>query len=595
MPRPQRARDEDYTRRSMCHDFAQGACARPACPFSHTLVDPSRLLQLIGDLSAYQAPKGPLETVFVTLEFRVLDGGQGEWTVRVRHVGRVTLAGLRYDVDVTQPRPKVAKADTLLDAIKDLEKQVFGRVAPVPWKQGDPQATLCKHTTESCGRDGSLCRNSHSLVDLSHLEDLLRQLCEQHRSCGDLTSPAYISYLECPRAGRYWRVYESNLDMYAEWITDGPDFATAVARYSAYTKGRVERWARAFSNLPQSQMSAGGNLRASSSASQDAPPPYSEMAASGLPTRSTSTRIVPPAIPQPSCWLLSQSTQTRGYQSIAGPSSASRAGSLSAQTKPPALMVDVTSKSNAAGPAPYSEVCTSHTFTTCPAAVQVDVGVKTKPKAFTTPPLTPSPFAYRIAMPPAAAVNVRVLVNADDTSRPSSFYPSTSSRSASEHQPLSVSSATRVDLPAKPPTSCAATFGRRTSYAGVACYNSVSTHTPPMDPSVRVQQWRATLPPPATARPPSTTTPPSKYMDIQGLPYLVALLIIGLVMSYGHYLTEPEFWGRVAEVMMRPAKWTMEVLLRFLAELASLLCLALTPEGLAISAALFCCAAMCFH
>ena len=78
MSRPQRAPDDDHARRSMCFDFAQGQCRRPACPFSHTLVDPDRLLQLVGDLSAYQVPKtSPFETLFMTLEFRVLDGGQG--------------------------------------------------------------------------------------------------------------------------------------------------------------------------------------------------------------------------------------------------------------------------------------------------------------------------------------------------------------------------------------------------------------------------------------------------------------------------------------------------------------------------------------
>ncbi|GJE89629.1 hypothetical protein PsYK624_057330 [Phanerochaete sordida] len=597
MPRHQRARDEDYTRRSMCFNFAQGACVRPACPFSHTLVDPSRLLQLVGDLSAYQAPKGPFETVFVTLEFRVLDGGQGEWTVRLRHVGRVTLAGVRYDVDVTQTRPKVAKASTLLDAIKDLEMQVFGRVASVPWKRGDLQATLCKHATESCEGDGSLCRNNHSLVDPTHLEGLLRQQHEQRRSRGALTSPAFISYLECPRAGRYWRVCEYNSDMLLDFITTGPDFTTTVARYAAYTKGLVDSHARRVSNQPETQMPGGGSQRVPSTAPQDAPPPYSEMAASGLPERSTATRIESPAVPQPSTRLLPLPRQTRNYQSITASSSTSRPGSLSVHTKPPALTVDVTVNSDAGELASSSTVRTSHTVTTPSAAVQVDVGVKTKMKASTTPPgHTPFP-GYRVAQPPPAAVNVRVTVNANDTSRPSPTYFSTGSIGASERQPLSVSAATRVVLPAQPPASCAATVGQRTSYTQVSGYGSVYTRTPPMDPHARVQQWRATLPPPVTARPPSTTTQSSKNMDIYGFTGLVVLVTIFLVTTYGHYLTDPELWGRVLEAMTHAVNWTVEMgwgLLRLLVAVA-LLCLALTPEGLAILATLFCCAAMCFH
>ena len=133
MPRP--SRDGDYTRRTMCFAFAQGQCNRQACSFSHTLIDPTRLLQLVGDVPRRQAAPSSTDPTYLSLEFRAIDGGSGpdfcEWEVRLCNGGRITVNGDRWNINVQPVYPKAAKARSLLEAVKQLEIQVLGRVAPV--------------------------------------------------------------------------------------------------------------------------------------------------------------------------------------------------------------------------------------------------------------------------------------------------------------------------------------------------------------------------------------------------------------------------------------------------------------------------------
>ena len=132
MPRP--AQDGDYTRRTMCFAFAQGQCNHQACSFSHTLVDPTRLLQLVGDVPCQQATSSSTDT-YLTLELCAIgrgpDSDSREWEVELYNGGRVTVNSARWNISVQPLYPEAAKARSLLEAVKQLEIQALGRVAPV--------------------------------------------------------------------------------------------------------------------------------------------------------------------------------------------------------------------------------------------------------------------------------------------------------------------------------------------------------------------------------------------------------------------------------------------------------------------------------
>lgn len=132
MPPPS---DRDYTRRTICHAFAEGLCKRRNCPFSHTLIDPARLVRLVGDVTAASVNRAThVERIYLELEYKsyCLPGfSSGTWTITLRDGGRTAARGDGWSVELKPTYPVECSADFLLDALKDLEIRVYGRIVPV--------------------------------------------------------------------------------------------------------------------------------------------------------------------------------------------------------------------------------------------------------------------------------------------------------------------------------------------------------------------------------------------------------------------------------------------------------------------------------
>ncbi|EKM61636.1 uncharacterized protein PHACADRAFT_248356 [Phanerochaete carnosa HHB-10118-sp] len=444
------------------------------------------------------------------MEFRAIGGGPGEWTINLRNVERITLDDKVYNVNAGVYNPKVAKATSLLEAVKELEKSIFGRVAPVPWKPGDPKATLCKSMADNSCQKDCQCRNSHDLIDITVVERLLREYGQRPRA---LRSPTYISYGKHDSPNFFWMVSQLNSDMLSEPITAGDHLATVMGQLVTYLRSILNASARTVPSQ-QYRSPAMTTARPSSSTHREAPPPYSEIAGSGPSRGSAASRTASQGASKESSRLLASAAPTPSYHSVVSPSSTSRS-STSASTnsaqqsstnglaKSSAFEVNVKVKASAtgpAGPSSTSEVRSSHTITTSSAVVKVDVGVKTTTTSPMASPSTPAPFVNQLTKPPTAVVKVDVKVNAGPASPSPSSYSSTSSASTSNHAHLTTSATTRVSLPAKPPPSRTVASSRQPQY-GATSYSSVGVRTPSMHASNYVQQSVTCLPPPVTARP----------------------------------------------------------------------------------------------
>lgn len=121
----------DYRRCTLCIAFAGGRCTHRDCPFSHSLLDPQRLVRLVGDVSTVQ----PIREDRVFLELVYTPDGPssatGTWLARLVDGGQATLDGDGWWISVESTYPLQARAGNLVQAVKDLEVQVFGRAAPV--------------------------------------------------------------------------------------------------------------------------------------------------------------------------------------------------------------------------------------------------------------------------------------------------------------------------------------------------------------------------------------------------------------------------------------------------------------------------------
>jgi hypothetical protein len=124
----------DYARRTICFAFSEGRCDRQTCVFSHTLVDPVRVLQLVGDAQITNSLlRSGRDHEYLCIECSRYGGVTdiGTWTVRLLDGGRATLSGTGWNISVQPTYPKESQASSCLQALKDLETKVFGRVSPV--------------------------------------------------------------------------------------------------------------------------------------------------------------------------------------------------------------------------------------------------------------------------------------------------------------------------------------------------------------------------------------------------------------------------------------------------------------------------------
>ncbi|KAJ3558277.1 hypothetical protein NM688_g1013 [Phlebia brevispora] len=139
--------DVEYTRKfALCRNFAaEGICSRPACAYSHTIIDSSRLHALVGETPVPSMfPGSPrsgnggsqTEKTYFLIEYtkhsadsEAANPDATNWRMRLIGGGRATLsiggAGETISVQPSYPvKGQGAKAGAALVA---LEGRVFGR------------------------------------------------------------------------------------------------------------------------------------------------------------------------------------------------------------------------------------------------------------------------------------------------------------------------------------------------------------------------------------------------------------------------------------------------------------------------------------
>lgn len=142
----------DGRKRSICRSFAATAtCTRGAsCPFNHALVDTTRILALVGDVSHLPPPPtspfattgAPTEQTLFLVEYTkysaLTDSASGsvdapptQWRMRLCGGGRATLNAGTESVSVYPAYPLKGQAAEAGAALGNLESRVFGRNAVV--------------------------------------------------------------------------------------------------------------------------------------------------------------------------------------------------------------------------------------------------------------------------------------------------------------------------------------------------------------------------------------------------------------------------------------------------------------------------------
>ena len=140
----------DYTQKyCICrHAAADGVCMRTCCQYNHTLLDPARIVALVGEPPSSPAGSGAAdekEKVCFLIEYTkhsaILDGADPDelkWRMRLLAGGRATLceAGLGADplsgsVSVQPTYPKKGQGREAVATMDAVERRVFGRSYPV--------------------------------------------------------------------------------------------------------------------------------------------------------------------------------------------------------------------------------------------------------------------------------------------------------------------------------------------------------------------------------------------------------------------------------------------------------------------------------
>lgn len=129
-----RALNDDYARRTICIPFAEGVCQHLNCRFSHSLIDPMRLLQLVGDIQTMSIRQTTTtDHVYLSLQYSMRNGDSASaaWSIKLSDGGRATLGGDGWNIATQPSYPVEAEGRLLCEAVKNLEMRMFGRVAPV--------------------------------------------------------------------------------------------------------------------------------------------------------------------------------------------------------------------------------------------------------------------------------------------------------------------------------------------------------------------------------------------------------------------------------------------------------------------------------
>ena len=124
----------NYTRRTICIAFAEGACTLPDCRFSHSMIDPARLLQLVGEVPTGSTTQTPTpDGIYLTLQYSIRDSRSlsGVWRIKLSGGGRVNLNGPGWNIDTQPAYPRETEAAVFGEALKNLELILFGHIVPV--------------------------------------------------------------------------------------------------------------------------------------------------------------------------------------------------------------------------------------------------------------------------------------------------------------------------------------------------------------------------------------------------------------------------------------------------------------------------------
>lgn len=144
--------DPNYGRRQACQAFAYGVCIRNDCVYDHALVNVTRFLRLVGlperNLGCGQVAAGGTRVCLtLTYEHRA-------WSVRLEDGGPAILNGEDWSIEVQPSYPIHTAGDNAVAALKALEIQVFGRIAP-PSVSHAQTIRPNIHSTDECEYEGA--------------------------------------------------------------------------------------------------------------------------------------------------------------------------------------------------------------------------------------------------------------------------------------------------------------------------------------------------------------------------------------------------------------------------------------------------------
>lgn len=195
---------DDYAQRTTCVDFAYGRCNRTECLLSHSIIDVSRLLKLVGDVSSDATHRVSSNQVYFTLSYatkRLADttggtseaqrDGGGQWTLRVLRRALTSSVG---STSVLLPTPAESTDLNAVDSLKTVEAEMLGSVCPVSnppclqplsttkyygyqWlSRRNFNHTIYKNHSQQRCFQGAHCRLRHDLFDTKRIEALCNSL-----------------------------------------------------------------------------------------------------------------------------------------------------------------------------------------------------------------------------------------------------------------------------------------------------------------------------------------------------------------------------------------------------------------------------------
>lgn len=130
---------ENYAQRTTCFDFAYGQCIVMGCIFSHSILDVSRLLKLVGDVSSDTSHQVFSNPVYLALSYaterhtsatalEARHGCGGRWTLRLMRRAPTASIGSTSTSLLTPVESTNANA---VDSLKTVEAEILGSVRSV--------------------------------------------------------------------------------------------------------------------------------------------------------------------------------------------------------------------------------------------------------------------------------------------------------------------------------------------------------------------------------------------------------------------------------------------------------------------------------